>query len=179
MSRTDKSLDAWHVADARAGGDAAFARLVRAWHRRLVAHGWRLLRDRDRAEEAVQQAWMEIARGLPRLRDDRAFPAWAYRIVTRRCARIVAGQVRDRHLTATLEPEPGQRDAVEDRSDAARLRQAVRALPPDQRAAIALFYFEELSVAEVAVALDVPVGTIKTRLMHARRKLRTDLEGDE
>jgi len=48
----------------------------------------------------------------------------------------------------------------------------------EQRAAVALFHFEEMSVAEVAVALDVPVGTVKTRLMHARRKLRAVLEGD-
>jgi DNA-directed RNA polymerase specialized sigma24 family protein len=47
------------------------------------------------------------------------------------------------------------------------------------RAAIALFHFEDMSVAEVAVALDVPAGTVKTRLMHARRKLRAALEGDE
>ncbi len=63
--------------------------------------------------------------------------------------------------------------------DEERLRAAVQALPPDQRAAIALFHFEDMSIAEVAVALDVPAGTVKTRLMHARRKLRAALEGDE
>jgi RNA polymerase sigma factor (sigma-70 family) len=52
-------------------------------------------------------------------------------------------------------------------------------LPPDQGSAVALFYLEEMSVAEVAVALNVPAGTVKTRLMHARRKLRAALEGDE
>ena len=59
------------------------------------------------------------------------------------------------------------------------VRRAIRTLPPEQQAAIALFYLEEMSVAEVAVALDVPAGTVKTRLMHARRKLRGVLEGDE
>jgi RNA polymerase sigma-70 factor (ECF subfamily) len=59
-----------------------------------------------------------------------------------------------------------------------RLRAAVRALPPEQRAAVALFYFEDLSIADTAIALDVPAGTVKTRLMHARRKLRNALEGD-
>lgn len=61
----------------------------------------------------------------------------------------------------------------------ARLRAAVRALPPEQRAAIALFHFEELSVAEVAGALDVSPGTVKTGLMHARRKLRAVLGEEE
>ncbi len=51
-------------------------------------------------------------------------------------------------------------------------------LPASQRAALALFYLENLSVAEIAVALDVPPGTVKTRLMHARRKVRDILEGE-
>jgi len=59
------------------------------------------------------------------------------------------------------------------------VRHAVRALPPDQQAAIALFYLEEMSVAEVAIALDAPVGTIKTRLMHGRSKLRLAILGEE
>jgi RNA polymerase sigma-70 factor (ECF subfamily) len=57
------------------------------------------------------------------------------------------------------------------------VRAAVRALPPDQRAAVALFYFEDLNIADTAIALDVPAGTVKTRLMHARRKLRETLDG--
>jgi RNA polymerase sigma-70 factor (ECF subfamily) len=59
------------------------------------------------------------------------------------------------------------------------LRAAIAKLPPEQRAAVALFHFEELSVAEVAVALHVPVGTVKTRLMHARLKLRAALQGED
>jgi hypothetical protein len=51
------------------------------------------------------------------------------------------------------------------------VRNAIRLLPPPQQAALALYYFEELSVGEVAVALDIPVGTVKTRLLHARRSL--------
>ena len=75
------------------------------------------------------------------------------------------------------EPSADQHEADAE-IDAQRLRMAVRALPPEQRAAVALFHFEEMSVAEVAVALDVPMGTVKTRLMHARRKLRAAMEGD-
>ena len=56
---------------------------------------------------------------------------------------------------------------------------AIATLPRDQAATIALFYLEDMSVGEVSTALDVPVGTVKTRLMHARRKLRSVLEGDD
>ncbi|CAN5227035.1 hypothetical protein BH24PSE1_BH24PSE1_04980 [soil metagenome] len=62
--------------------------------------------------------------------------------------------------------------------DQQRLASAMEALPADQRSAVALFYLEEMSVAQVAVALEIPAGTVKTRLLHARRKLRLALEGE-
>jgi RNA polymerase sigma factor (sigma-70 family) len=178
----ERTPDALLVLSTRLGDRAAGDRLVRRWQPRLTAHARRLLGEAEPARDVVQAAWMEILRGLDGLRDPAAFPAWAYRIVTRRCAAMIGGRRRDRALAAGMarearvppEPPPGP-DAADDHG---RLRAAVRTLPPDQRAAIALFHFEGLSVAETAVALDAPVGTVKTRLMHARRKLRAALEGD-
>ncbi len=172
-------LDEYLLAAARTGDRRAFDALARRWQRKLLAHAWRLLGDAEAARDAVQEGWIEIARGLSRLRDDRAFPAWAFRIVSRRCARSVAAKVRGRELAAALSADESGPAAPESGRDHHRLRAAIRALPEEQRAAIALFHFEELSVAEVAVALDVPAGTVKTRLMHARRKLRAALGGDE
>ena len=169
------------VLDAQAGSEVAFAVLARRWDRRLVAHAWRLLGDAEEAREAAQAAWLEIVRGLKRLREPAAFPAWAYRITTRQAAAIIRRRRGERRLSEDLQTaaatEPQTVDASEPDTSAA-LYAAIRALPPDQRAAIALHHFEGLSVAETAVALDAPVGTIKTRLMHARRKLRAALEGD-
>jgi RNA polymerase sigma-70 factor (ECF subfamily) len=176
--KTARIVDEFLVASARAGDRKAFELLARRWQRKLLAHAWRLLGDADEARDAVQEAWLEIVRGLARLRDDRAFPAWAYRIVSRRCARQIGAAVRQRRFAAAVEAE-GADEPMDSGRDLDRLRGAVRALPPDQRAAVALFHFEELSVAEVAVALDVPAGTVKTRLMHARRKLRAALGGEE
>jgi RNA polymerase sigma-70 factor (ECF subfamily) len=63
-------------------------------------------------------------------------------------------------------------------ADAAKVRAALMALSPEHRATVALFYLEDLNVTEVATALGVPAGTVKTRLMHARAKLRAELEGE-
>ncbi len=171
-------LDEYLVVSAKGGDRDAFAVLVRRWQRKLIAHAWRLTGDREAAQDAVQTGWSEIVRGLTSLQDERAFPAWAYRVVSRVCAKQVGRKVQQRKVADALAgepaPDPQNNDA---RIDAQRLRMAVRALPPDQRAAVALFHFEELSIAEVAVALDVPTGTVKTRLMHARRKLRAAMEG--
>ncbi len=174
-------LDEYLVLSAKAGDRRAFELLARRWHKKLIAHGWRLTGDSDLSLDAAQEAWVEIVRGIGRLQDERAFPSWAYRIVSRRCARQIGGAVRRRDLAqaASNEPAPETSEEPGTALDSERLRAAVRALPQDQRAAVALFHFEEMSVAEVAVALDVPAGTVKTRLMHARRKLRSALEGDE
>ncbi|MEO6114166.1 MAG: RNA polymerase sigma factor [Sphingomicrobium sp.] len=173
-------LDEYLVAAARSGDRKAFAILAERWHRKLLAHAWRLTGDRDAARDAAQTAWLEIVRGLHRLQDERAFAAWAYRIVSRRCARQIGETIRRRELGDVLanQPEPVTPQADE-AIEAEHLRSAIAKLPPDQRSAIALFYLEEMSVAEVAVALATPAGTVKTRLMHARRKLRAALEGDE
>ncbi|MGV8928408.1 MAG: RNA polymerase sigma factor [Brevundimonas sp.] len=182
MDRTrEQLLDEYLVASARIGDRKAFELLAKRWGKKLLAHAWRLTGDVDQAREAAQDGWVEIVRGLGRLRDERAFPAWAFQIVSCRCARQIGRRRRDRALTAavTMEPVVGpDRAEVADPGAAGRVRAAVAALPQAQRAAVGLFYLEDLGVAEVAIALNVPAGTVKTRLMHARRTLRAVLEGD-
>ena len=173
-------LDAYLVASARLGDREAFGLLVRRWHGKLVAHAWRLLRDEDAAKDAVQESWAEMLRGLSRLRDEGAFRAWAYRIVSRRCARTIVRNRGERRLAEEMAAMPADEGAEPPSAlDVAAVHRALASLPPEQQAAVALFYLEDMSVAEVAVALDVPAGTVKTRLMHARRKLRGAFEGDE
>lgn len=172
-------FDEYLVAAAKTGNRKSFDLLAERWQCKLVAHAWRLTGDVESARDAAQAAWVEIIRGLARLQDERAFPAWAYRIVSRRCARQIDSEVRRRALADALEAEPPQEEQDEYADGGGRLRSAISRLPPEQRAAIGLYYLEEMSVAEVAVALAVPAGTVKTRLMHARRKLRAALEGDD
>lgn len=181
MTRDERTIDALLAGAARAGSRDAFERLARRWDRRLAAHAWRLLGEREAAREATQSAWLEIARGLPGLKEPEAFPAWAYRIVSRRAAQLIRGRQSDRRFAedlareALVERDAGGQSGLADKD----LSAAIQALPPAQRAAIALHHFEGLSVAETAVALDVPVGTIKTRLMHARLKLKAALQGED
>ncbi|QYU68882.1 sigma-70 family RNA polymerase sigma factor [Leptolyngbya sp. 15MV] len=178
VARVTRLLDEYLVTAAMAGDEKAFGQLVGRWNRRLVAHAWRLTGDREMALDAVQSGWADIVRGLGHLQDARAFPAWAYRIVSRACSRQVGQGIRRRELAQALGSQPETSSPMPDVGcEGSALQAAIRALPSEQRAAIALFHFEEMSVAEVAVALDVPAGTVKTRLMHGRRKLREALEG--
>ena len=173
--------DEFLVASAATGDRDALERLIARWQPRLLRHAWRLLDDGERARDIVQESWIEILRGLGRLDDVAAFPAWAFRIVSRRCYRAFRRAVREpfepEEAGLQREPELPHHASAEFASDLQSVMAAVRALPPPQRAALALFHLEGLGVAEIAVALDVPPGTVKTRLMHARRKVRAQLEG--
>ncbi len=181
MARSAKHIiESYVVSSARLGSQAARAQLVTRYQPRFLRHAYRLLGDAEQAEDAVQDAWLEIVRGLSNLKDDLAFQAWAFRIVTRRCARIITKQKNMRGLINRTESEPAPNGEATDQLELAAeqgpLREALAALSPEHRVAVALFYLEEMSVAEVAVVLDIPVGTVKSRLMNARAKLRESLD---
>lgn len=180
---TERILDEYLVSAALTGDRPAWHRLVERWQPKLLRHAWRVLGDAERARDVVQEAWVEILRGLGRLDDLAAFPAWAFQIVTRRCQRLFRGADRDRRLAESqmLDEELPASDSAEGEfhADLAQVLAALQQLPDAQRSVLALFYLESLSVAEIAVALDVPPGTVKTRLMHARNKIRAQLRGVE
>ncbi|MFN6977927.1 MAG: RNA polymerase sigma factor, partial [Gemmobacter sp.] len=147
-------------------------------------HASRLSDDAETARDVMQAAWEAILRGLPGLRDDALFLPWALRIVTRAAARQVRGRSLRRRLRGAVAGDP-LRDAADAgeagawAADGAALHAALARLPPPMRAALALFYLEDMTVAGVAVALDVAPGTVKTRLMHGRARLRAILEGED
>lgn len=173
-------LGEYLVSAARSGDRSAFDQLARLYQPELTRHAWRLSGDQDMAQDVLQDAWLDIVRGLGRLNDPAAFPAWAYRIVTRKCAGMIRKRQRIRDTHAALAAEPpdvmdGEALAA-NHADVGVVARAMADLSPYQRSALALFHRQEMSVTEIAIALDVPVGTVKTRLMHARRKIRQALE---
>jgi len=167
---------------AQAGEPRAFARLVAHWQPRLLAHAARLSGRADAARDAVQDAWLAIARGIARLDDPARFGVWAYRIVTRKCADAMRGEIRARRTNAAFAAEPTgvpppAPDAEILAGDAAvALRRALAALSPDHRAVLGLFYADEMSVGDIASVLGIPPGTVKSRLFHARNHLKHALE---
>ena len=180
--RTDQSiaLDHYLVTVARVGDNSALGRLAQRWQPKLLKHAQRLLGEEELAREATQDAWLEILRGLPRLREARAFPAWAFRIVSRRCA----GSIRQRQgrrqqdVAETFDNVASTTASPEQSAAADELHALLGSLPAHHRATLALFYLEGLTVAEIAAALEIAPGTVKTRLMHARHRMRVLLQGE-
>ncbi len=175
MRRQERIHDEFLAAAARAGDRRAFGELAARWEKRLIRHAWRLSGDPEAARDIAQSAWADIVRNIRRLDDTAAFPAFAFRIATRRAADWTRRRKRARAGLAAFAAEPHPQSAPGPESDAAALVAAMARLPAEQRAAVALFYLEDLSVAEIAAALSVPAGTVKTRLKAARDRLREAL----
>ena len=183
MQSKKRQFNKYLITRARLGDRAALEKLVTRFQRKFLGHAYRFLGDADLARDAVQEGWIDILRGLHKLQDEGAFSAWAFRIITRKCARHIAGLKKTREVLKDMRDEartaPQAIDDVDQALGHWTLRKALAKLPEGHRVAIGLFYLEEMSVAEVAVALEIPVGTVKTRLLHARKKLRAALEGDD
>ncbi len=159
------------------GGDAsALDELVRRWTPRLLRHV-RLLTHEDAAWDVTQEIWLAIVKKLADLDEPGAFPAWAFRIAHGKSVDWVRKQQRRRRLDEHLEAQSDTPDStpLEDPRGEA-LAQALKMLPTEGRALISLYYFEGLTIGEIAEALGIPVGTVKSRLHHCRIQLRRTME---
>ena len=177
MRTREEVIDDLLVLAAQAGDLAAFERLATRWHPRLFRHARRLTGDAEGARDAAEEAWVAIVRGLGRLRDPARFGPWALRITGRRCADWIAHRRQARSRTAAGDPASAPASAAgPDADDLSRVRDALRRLDRSDRLLLAMFYLEGFSVAEIAHACAVPPGTVKSRLFHARERLRAALE---
>jgi len=149
--------------------------LVGLWHQRLWRYTRTLVPSDEAANEAIQNVWLRILRGLPALRAPELFPSWAYRIAYR----AAMDQLRMKYADALKEPLEDDVDGgrnteveLERKLDVEKLYVALAELPLMERNVLSLFYLEELSLVEISGVVDAPVGTVKSRLFRARRMLR-------
>jgi RNA polymerase sigma-70 factor (ECF subfamily) len=177
LPRADAVFDGLLVTLVLAGDKRAGSRLHARWQPRLLRTARRHTGSSELAASAVQDCWLAIWRGLPGLRDRDNFAPWAFGILRRRCADQVTSLVRERSHHSEGEPGPASSEAAPD--DRLAITQAFAVLNPVHRLAAHLFFVEGLSLAEIAAVQEVPEGTVKSRLFHARRQLKTALSGED
>jgi RNA polymerase sigma-70 factor, ECF subfamily len=175
MSPDPVDPDLGDVTRVLAGDVAAFEGIVRRWQGPLVNMAWRHCRDRGRAEEMAQEAFVRAWRGLATWRGESSFSTWLFAVA----ANVFRNELK-RFPTVNLPLEEiaepsrpaGQLTELEDRSRHELVRRAVLALPPRYREPVVLFYFHEKDVAAAAQTMRLPEGTVKARLARARALLR-------
>ena len=166
------------VERARGGDREAFATLATNSIGRLFNIAQLMLRDGDRADDAVQEALVVAWRDLKGLREPDGFDAWLHRILIR-CVYREANRERRRSARTVVVMEIGSYpDAARAFEDRDTLDRGFRRLSPDHRAVLVLHHYLGLSDDEAADALNVPAGTIKSRLNRATSALRAALEAD-
>ena len=166
-------LDEWLVVCSQGGDKQAFERLVQRWQPRLVVYAERQLGDRDGAHDVVQDCLLTVAKNLNSLKDATAFPKWIYQILHfKGCDWIKTRQRYRRSDRIEVEPESTQGDS----SISRLVQQGLGQLERDHYLTIYFFYIEEFSLHEIALIMDVPIGTVKSRLFTARKKLATLIE---
>jgi RNA polymerase sigma-70 factor (ECF subfamily) len=167
------------VDQAKRGDREAFDALARMVGDRCMAIAYRILRDADRADDAVQAALITCWRQIRSLRDPDAFEPWLHRILTHEC---YAEARRGRRMRAEVRllPMQGQADSADILTihDRDQLERAFRRLTLEQRAVLVFHHYVGLALPEVAQRLGIPLGTAKSRLHHATAALRASLEAD-
>ena len=161
------------------GDRAAFTELGRLWIDRLYAAARLILVDQHRAEDATQEALLAAWKDLKGLRDPDSFEPWLRRILVNACYREARKDQSWRRAQTRLEPvgavEPDPSEWAADRDVVDR---AMSGLDPEQRTLVVLHYYLRLPVAETALTLGVPIGTVKSRLNRTTSRMRANLDAD-
>jgi RNA polymerase sigma-70 factor, ECF subfamily len=165
-----------------AGDAQAFEELVRAYQHRVFSVAVRMLGSRAEAEEVAQEVFVRVYRSIRGFRGDAALSTWLYAITSRVClGRLGAADRRmwresDDALLTLRDHGPDPRATAERQELEQALQRAIAELPEDRRIVVVLRDLEGLAYEEIAAALEIEVGTVKSRLHRARLELKTRLE---
>ena len=158
----------------RTGEADAFRHLVELYQRQAIAHATGILGNRADAQDAVQEAFVDAFRSLNTFDEKRAFYPWFYVLLRNRCYKMAARrrETDDIEQVEIVAPQSGPPT-----DETIALDRALGSLDREDREIVMLKYFDGLSYDELAERLQIPRGTVMSRLFHARRKLQTKLEG--
>lgn len=166
-----KALDLYQATLAIEGDRKAFEGLYKRWHPKGMRLAQRLTGNAEEAKDVIQEASMTIAKNIHRLEKPDQFTAWAYTIIRRRAADHIRSAVKTREISnraARYEYEPVHASPEEGLS----LKRALLNLPDHEKGLLKLFYIDGFTGTEIAEALGVPLGTVKSRLFNARNHLK-------
>jgi RNA polymerase sigma-70 factor, ECF subfamily len=169
------------VERCRSGDEGAFQELVDRYKDLVFALIARTIQDRSRAEDLAQDVFLRIHRGLPYFRGEAHLSTWIYRIVANVCLqdhhRPPALSLDDERTGVRVAPAAADRQ-FGDLELRDRLEKAIARLPPQYRLLIAAHYLDGVRYEDLAEALQLPLGTVKTQLHRARQQLRRLLEAE-
>ncbi len=181
MTATEPSTR--EILQAQKGSVSAFENIVTFYSAKIYNFAYRFTYDRDEAQDLAQEVFLRLYAKLREFDPSRPFRPWFYKLAVNVCINAVRGRkqeaaAQDPEILDTRRANGRAADpaaVAATRDEVARLQHAVAGLPEDYRSAVVLRYLEDMSCEEVADALGVPEGTVKTWLFRAREMLRLRL----
>lgn len=174
--------DLWLIYECQRGNPDAYAKLYDKYHLKVFRTALHLVREKALAEDITQEVFISVFQKVKDLKNPSAFKTWLYRIAVSKVSHLIrdnGGIERNLPLEYIEEDKHASSDClleVVDRTEADALRTAIHCLPDELRLPVLLHYFSDLSIKEVARVLEIPPGTVKSRLFTARARLASALE---
>lgn len=172
--KTDETL----VLQLQSGDKKALPKLVKRWHKAFCDKAFWITKNKEIAKDIAQESWKTIIYKIDTLKEARSFGHWALRIVYTKSL----DYLRQQNIKRLKEAEfsKSQSTLVEDYTEDNKLKEAllkaIKRLPDEQQRVIRLFYTENYSLIEISKLLNISIGTAKSRLFHAREKLKITLK---
>ena len=153
--------------DCQRGSSRAMELLVSRWQKRLWRYACNLTGDSEAAWDITQESWLGIIKGMRKLQDPASFRAWAYRITTNKSI----DWIRKNRTVKKVGLDEVQSRQHNDEKDTG-VKELLEKLDMKKRVVLNLYYFEQLGIPEIGIALKIPKGTVKSRLHSARKELK-------
>lgn len=177
MKSTHKVFDGLLVLEYQAGNKKALSLLVNRYNQKLCKHSFWYTQDVEVSKDIVQDCWRVIISKVKDIKEPNRFGSWAMKIVTRKSLDFIQKEKRKRtQLKSYYETSKIGNQEVDKEIEINRVLLAIRKLPSNQQIILRLFYIEEYTMKEMSEILEIAVGTVKSRLFHAREKLKTILK---
>ncbi len=179
VSNTEKLYTEWLVLRCQDHDKNAFVDLYEVWNSRFHIHVLKISDSTDQTPDILQNGWIAISKNLHKIKDPRLFPAWGYRIMTNKVRDWQRKQIPyDKRHSQISDDELKNVCAEEDagETDDELIKMAIDKLNDQQKELIKLYYYREMKIGEIASAMNIARGTVKSRLFTARQKLKEIIE---
>lgn len=181
MKNTDSDIDANLVIAYQAGEKKVLASIVKRWHLQFCKLAFWYCKDKDVAKDIAQESWVLIFKKLETLKDPQKFKSWAISIINRRAIDWIRKTNREHHKLHKFYDETPKSTSL-DKDDnlpdtlISMMKREIDQLPVHQQVVLKLFYTEEYSLKQISELLKISIGTAKSRLFHARERLKQKMK---
>lgn len=180
MEKINRIFDGLLVLQYKGGNGKAMETLIKRYHGQLCRHAFWYTRDMDMAKDIVQDCWQKALGNINKLKDPNKFGSWMMTIVTRRSLDLLNKIRKERTLKEDIRlvlETPFQESADDTKAELLeQLKTGIQHLSMDHQMVLRLFYLQQYSMNEISEILEISTGTVKSRLYHAREKLKTYLK---